>query len=100
MSAVEQAREGLRAAYHAWWRDQTPISVVLAAEEKLIAAVRAEEGKRWREGVEKGTVAEGGHLPECAKGTQGARYCDCGAWGALHANNAALAALAARMEAK
>ena len=47
----EQAREGLRAAYHAWWSDQTPISVVLAAEEKLIAAVRAERDAAWREGV-------------------------------------------------
>ena len=64
------------------------------------AAVRAERDAAWREGVDKGTVAEGGHLPECAKETQGARYCDCGAWGARHAHNAALAALAARMEAK
>ena len=99
MSAVEQAR-----AATFWCLDcERACSRCASCESALnalIAAVRAEEGKRWREGVEKGTVAEGGHLPECAKGTQGARYCDCGAWGALHANNAALAALAARMEAK
>ena len=83
-----------------YWETCTGNAMAEARVDALIAAVRAEEGKRWREGVEKGTVAEGGHLPECAKGTQGARYCDCGAWGARHAHNAALAALAARMEAK
>ena len=111
MSAVEQAVKTLDAMHASTMRTARTIgareSLVAEAEaeyrtvrDALIATVRAERDAAWREGVEKGTVAEGGHLPECAKETQCARYCDCGAWGARHAHNAALAALAARMEAK
>lgn len=92
MSAVEQAREGLRAAYHAWWSDQTPISVVLAAEEKLIAAVRAERDAAWRE--ESLRVAKDEIL------TVTSAYNVVGVSIFNKAINAALAALAARMEAK
>ena len=104
MSAVEQARKELFLAISSCMLGGSSLVTLAerldAAVDNYRTAVRAERDAAWREGMEVGKVAEGGHLPECAKETQGARYCDCGAWGARHAHNAALAALAARMEAK
>lgn len=99
MSAVEQAR-----AATFWCLDcERACSRCASCESALnalIAAVRAEESQRWREGVEAGYVADGWHLPECGRAKHGNYYCGCGRLGVREAHNAALAAVAARMEAK
>lgn len=111
MSAVEQAVNTLDAIHASTMRTARTIgareSLVAEAEadyrtvrDALIAAVRADRDAAWREGVEAENVAEGGHLPECGRVKYGSRYCGCGGLGVREAHNAALAALAARMEAK
>jgi hypothetical protein len=63
-----------------YWETCTGNAMAEARVDALIAAVRAEESQRWREGVEAMRVA-GGDFPK-------------------RVHNSALAALAARMEAK